>query len=82
MGADRIDWIFDGDEAESLEERYDAWAGTYDTDHDRWGWRGPDLVAAATLRHIDAEDTTSTIVDAGCGTGMAGMALAKGKRPV
>ena len=75
MGADRIDWIFDGEQAASLEERYDTWAATYDTDHDSWGWRGPDLVAAATLRHIGAHEATATIVDAGCGTGMAGIAL-------
>lgn len=74
MGDDRLDWIFDDTSPSSLEERYDAWAATYDADHDRWGWQGPDMVATATLRHVD-NDAAATIVDAGCGTGKVGVAL-------
>lgn len=74
MGDDRLDWIFDDSSSSSLEDRYDAWASTYDADHDQWGWRGPDMVAAATLRQLD-NDATATIVDAGCGTGKVGIAL-------
>lgn len=77
MGADRLDWIFDGEATASLEDRYDTWAETYDADHDQWGWRGPDLLAAATVRHIGALDAAATIVDAGCGTGKAAIALRK-----
>lgn len=75
MGDDRLEWIFDGAAASSLEDRYDAWASTYDADHDQWGWRGPDLAATATMRHVGAHDATATIIDAGCGTGKAGIAL-------
>ena len=31
---DRLDWIFEEEADESLEARYDAWAATYDADHD------------------------------------------------
>ncbi|MFK7920203.1 MAG: class I SAM-dependent methyltransferase [Ilumatobacter sp.] len=75
MGADRLDWIFDGESSSSLEDRYDAWAASYDADHDEWGWRGPGLVAAATLRHLGRSRRDDTIIDAGCGTGKAGIAL-------
>lgn len=75
MGDDRLDWIFEGDSPESLESRYDTWAVTYDADHDQWGWRGPDMVAEVTVRHIGAHDDTATIIDAGCGTGKVGIAL-------
>jgi ubiquinone/menaquinone biosynthesis C-methylase UbiE len=78
MGGDRIDWIFDGEVTASLEDRYDAWASTYDTDHDAWGWRGPDLVAAAAVGKIGVAAARDTIVDAGCGTGMVGNALRNG----
>lgn len=74
MSDDRLDWIFEAD-ADSLESRYDAWAATYDADHDRRGWRGPDMVAEASLRLANAPDNTDTILDAGCGTGKAGIAL-------
>lgn len=75
MAPDRIDWIFDTDSDSTLEQRYDAWASTYDRDHSTWGWKGPELVASATLRHLNQTDATATIVDAGSGTGMVGVAL-------
>lgn len=75
MGADRLDWIFDGAHDASLGERYDTWAATYDSDHSEWGWRGPDLVATATVRNVRASGRAATILDAGCGTGMVGVAL-------
>lgn len=75
MEPDRIDWIFNRESSASLEERYDAWAATYDQDHDQWGWLGPDLVAAATVRHLPGSLDEGTILDAGSGTGMVGLAL-------
>lgn len=74
MSDDRIDWIFDATGA-ALEERYDTWAATYDTDHDQWGWRGPDMVAEMAVRLVGRRDRTATIIDAGCGTGKAGIAV-------
>lgn len=75
MDADRLDWIFDGSDDETLGERYDSWAATYDSDHGEWGWRGPDLVAAAAVRNVGDGDAVAPIIDAGCGTGMVGVAL-------
>ena len=47
MADDRLDWIFEDEADVSLESRYDTWATTYDANHDKWGWRGPDLVVEA-----------------------------------
>ena len=71
---DRLDRIFESDDAAALERRYDQWAETYDDDHDGWGWAGPEVVAATILRLGDLAET-ATIHDAGCGTGKAGVAL-------
>lgn len=71
---DRLTWILNSDQA-ALEARYDEWAATYDDDHDEWGWRGPELVAAAVLGHLGDSPAGQPIYDAGCGTGRAGLAL-------
>ncbi len=73
MTGDKLDWIFD--ESASLAPKYDEWASTYDTDHDQWGWRGPDVVASAVLERLGTAARNDTIIDAGCGTGKAGIAL-------
>ncbi len=75
MNSDRLDWIFDTDNEDSLEARYDKWAETYDADNQAWGWRGPDLAAAAVLRNRRPSGDHNLIVDAGCGTGGVGLAL-------
>lgn len=75
MANDRLDWILEDEAAESLESRYDTWAATYDANHDQWGWVGPDRVVEAALRLATNLDGDSVIIDAGCGTGQAGVAL-------
>lgn len=70
--ADRLEWIFDRKNFDNLEERYDAWSVEYDADHDRWGWRGPDVAADAVIAN---GQPTGTVLDAGCGTGRGGVAL-------
>ena len=77
MADDRLDWIFEDEAAQSLESRYDTWAATYDANHDQWGWRGPDLVVEAAFRFATNLDGDSVVIDAGCGTGQAGVALRK-----
>ena len=72
MTGDRLEWIFDRSNFDSLEERYDAWSVEYDADHDKWGWRGPDVAAEAVVQHGNAD---GTVLDAGCGTGRGGVAL-------
>lgn len=60
------------EEAESL---YDEWAGTYDSDTvEAFGYVAPRL-AAERLAGLAAPD--ATVLDAGCGTGLAGAELAR-----
>lgn len=74
MTTDRLDWIFEAKDTPALQSKYDAWAATYDADHDEWGWNGPQDVAEMALR-LGSFSETSTIHDAGCGTGKVGVAL-------
>jgi ubiquinone/menaquinone biosynthesis C-methylase UbiE len=77
MADDRLYWILEDEATESLESRYDTWAATYDANNDQWGWRGPDLVVEAAFRFATNLDGDSVAIDAGCGTGQAGVALRK-----
>lgn len=51
---------------------YDRWAARYDADLSDWSYRAPAMVARLITEH--APDATS-ILDAGCGTGLSGRAL-------
>lgn len=51
---------------------YDDWAADYDKDLIAWGYDAPET-AASLLRPLVAAD--APILDAGCGTGMTGVAL-------
>lgn len=53
---------------------YDAWAHTYDADMQAMGYLHPQVMAGLVCRHI--RDLDARILDAGCGTGVIGRALA------
>ena len=53
---------------------YDSWADGYDDDLDRWGYDAPERVASIVVARVgDGRE----VLDAGCGTGRAGAALAR-----
>ncbi|GIT92182.1 hypothetical protein JANAI62_26400 [Jannaschia pagri] len=52
---------------------YDDWATNYDTDMADWGYLGPARCAEMLLRHGPG----GAVHDFGCGTGLAGAALAE-----
>jgi len=56
---------------------YDEWATTYDTDvrHAGVDYVGPELTAQ-TVKDVQG-DINGAVLDAGCGTGLVGIALAK-----
>lgn len=62
----------DGD-PEHLREYYDEWARHYDGDVAGAGYRGPQI-CARLLRQF-RPDTGIRVLDAGCGTGLAGIEL-------
>ena len=59
---------------DDLEEAYDGLGREYEAEVNRYGWLGPRLVAekAATLI-----DSTSVVLDAGAGSGLVGLELAR-----
>lgn len=77
-GPDAIDpgWLTDPDgghtDPAAVADYYDRWADGYDTDLASWDYRAPRR-AASLLRTYAPQ--ARRVLDAGCGTGMAGVAL-------
>lgn len=61
-----------GESAEEIVDRYDEWALDYVDDVRSWGYTLPEDLAAA----LNAHAPVGRILDAGCGTGLIGHALA------
>lgn len=70
------DWLTAGDadhtDPADVAAYYDQWAAAYNADIDAWDYRAPLRAAALLTEH--AGDITLAI-DAGCGTGLGGIAL-------
>lgn len=62
----------DGD-PRTLKQYYADWALNYNSDIDAAKYAGPDFAARLLSRHLD--DKSARILDAGCGTGLVGVAL-------
>ncbi|MEQ8801986.1 class I SAM-dependent DNA methyltransferase [Haliea sp.] len=67
--------ICDSQSTEELENKYDTWANSYDTDVQK-DWSFIPVNIAKTLRQL-LPDKNCSILDAGAGTGLVGEALAK-----
>jgi len=70
----RLQWIYASRGTDQLRERYDVWAAHYDDDLDDLLWTAPQT-SAERCHHFAAPG--SEILDAGCGTGLVGLALAQ-----
>lgn len=55
--------------------RYDAWVGNYEADVLRWGYVLPHRIAEMLADALPADEFPSTVLDAGCGTGLVGRAV-------
>ena len=65
--------VFAAGDTEELSRRYAAWADTYDAENAAAGFRMPHMCSAFFTRHVSLSD--APILDAGCGTGLAGDCL-------
>ena len=74
MDKDPKDQLWTRHTVEETQEIYRNWAGDYDKDVAEWGYATPPRVALA-LRLAGA-NVEKSVLDYGCGTGLAGMALA------
>jgi predicted TPR repeat methyltransferase len=68
----RLQWIYASQGADELRERYDVWAADYDSDLDDLRWRAPQ---AGAERCSHFAEPGAEVLDAGCGTGLVGVAL-------
>ena len=67
----RADAVFAAQNPQELATRYDEWAASYEDDMDDHG--GPQEATEVLTRYVAPE---ARILDAGCGTGLAGQILA------
>ena len=70
------DWLTAGDadhtDPADVAAYYDQWAAAYNADIDAWDYRAPLRAAALLTGHAG---DVNLVVDAGCGTGLGGIAL-------
>ena len=71
---DKLAWIYASQGTEQLRERYDRWASEYDRDLAEWGFSGPQAAAVLLAKQVR---TDAVVLDAGAGTGLVGVELAK-----
>ncbi|HEX6658507.1 MAG TPA: class I SAM-dependent methyltransferase [Ilumatobacter sp.] len=70
------EWLVSGSTApDEVRGYYDEQAPTYDTTLASWGYDAPWRVAELLLRTLPADREPQTVLDAGCGTGLAAQAL-------
>jgi predicted TPR repeat methyltransferase len=80
-----LDRVFAATSTEESRKLYDEWAKTYDSDMAEHDFTAPRLVAEAVarglkLKHLANKEealSKTKIADAGCGTGLVGVELAK-----
>lgn len=80
-----LDRVFAATSTEESRKLYDEWAKTYDSDMAEHEFTAPRLVAEAVARAVTVEHLSNAkeamsktvIADAGCGTGLVGVELAK-----
>jgi predicted TPR repeat methyltransferase len=74
---ERAQWlqkVYNSQNIQELEERYDAWAEDYEQDVCSFGYKSPDVISGLIGRYVEYQD--SPILDAGAGTGILGEKLA------
>jgi predicted TPR repeat methyltransferase len=70
------EWLVSGSTSiDEIRGYYDGLAATYDATLASWRYDAPSRVADLVVRSSAVVDETQTVLDAGCGTGLAGQAL-------
>ena len=73
--SDRVKWVYDAGSKEELQSRYDQWAAEYDQDlENEFGYVAPIRAADMFARMVSSD---AVVLDAGAGTGLVGLELAK-----
>ena len=73
QGGNVVQWVYSSKNCQELEDRYDQWAKTYETDLEQdFEWHGPRLAGEVLAKYVPKD---SEILDAGVGTGLVGLVL-------
>jgi methyltransferase-like protein 27 len=74
--SDSAGWLVAGSSSpDEVRQYYDELAAEYDTTLDAWGYAAPARAAELVLAGLNATAASANVLDAGCGTGLAGAAL-------
>ena len=73
--SDSLSWIYETEDSQALQNRYDAWSYQYDAQLDQ-PYRISPIRSAQVLAKV-LPNQAASILDAGAGTGMVGEALAE-----
>jgi SAM-dependent methyltransferase len=71
----RVQWVYASTNNQELQERYDQWAAKYDRDlEEDFAWNAPKAAARVFSKLVPSD---AAVLDAGAGTGLAGVALSQ-----
>jgi predicted TPR repeat methyltransferase len=74
--SDAAGWLVAGSSSpDEVRQYYDALAADYDATLDRWGYAAPGRAAQLVMARLGSAGAGANVLDAGCGTGLAGAAL-------
>jgi predicted TPR repeat methyltransferase len=68
--SENLDAVYAARDVGEIARLYDGWAGTYEADMAKAGYRHPSIATALLARHLSRG--AAPILDAGAGTGLAG----------
>ena len=69
----KVQWVYAAGDNDELAKRYDQWASTYDQDLEQdFVWNGHVRGVEVFVKFVTPD---STVIDVGCGTGLAGSEL-------
>ena len=69
----KVQWVYAASDNNELAKRYDQWASTYDQDLEQdFDWIGHLRAVQVFIKFVTPD---STVIDVGCGTGLAGSEL-------
>lgn len=73
MSEDFLEKAYTARDPDSTRALYDQWSASYEADVGAHGYATPERCAAALAAHVT--DKSTPLLDFGCGTGLAGLAL-------
>ncbi|KAF9738482.1 hypothetical protein PMIN06_012347 [Paraphaeosphaeria minitans] len=70
-----LDRVFAAKSKDESRQLYDQWASSYDADMQTYSFTAPQIVAEMVPKYLKVPTLDAIVVDAGCGSGLVGVAL-------